>query len=220
MPTGSRDSGAMTRRSMRFLGLTIEYDERVLEPREWTELQSRWAAELTAEADDGPLLELCSGAGHIGLGAASLTERPLVCVDVSDSACYFTLLNAERAGLEHRLEVREARLQEALADDELFALAIADPPWVTSDEVAGHDDDPVLAIDGGGDGLAIAHDCVEACVGHLPTGASLLLQLGSDGQADVVRDVAASRGWREHSRREAGPTSTSNGGVVLRLLHP
>ena len=67
--------------------LTIAFDERVLRPREWTAAQSAWAADLMTSAPDGPVLELCSGAGHIGLLAVLLSSRPLVCVDASSVAC-------------------------------------------------------------------------------------------------------------------------------------
>ncbi|WP_134767586.1 methyltransferase [Nocardioides sp. 1609] len=208
------------RHSLRFAGLTIEHDRRVLEPRPWTELQSRWAAELLDGGPDGPLLELCSGAGHIGLAAASLSGRAIVCVDLDPAACYFTRLNADGAGLGHRVEVREGSLDAALADGETFALAIADPPWVVTTEVTRFPDDPVLAIDGGPGGLDVAHACVRACRGHLEPGGSLLLQLGDDDQADQVVATAAEAGWREEGRRRAGAGAGTNGGVVVRLLHP
>ena len=57
-------------RTTRFGPLDIEYDERVLEPRAWTLAQSEWAAQLLTGAGDEPLLELCAGAGQIGLAAA------------------------------------------------------------------------------------------------------------------------------------------------------
>ncbi|NLE98960.1 MAG: methyltransferase, partial [Propionibacterium sp.] len=66
--------------------LQIEYDERVLAPRPWTRMQSEWAAEIALRAPDGPVLELCSGAGHIGLEAARLSGRALVCVDQNPAA--------------------------------------------------------------------------------------------------------------------------------------
>ena len=72
--------------SLDFAGLHIEYDEHVLEPRPWTAEQSRWAADLIREAPPGPVLELCSGAGHIGLLAVTLAPRSLVCVDVDSTA--------------------------------------------------------------------------------------------------------------------------------------
>ena len=66
-----------------FGGLSIRYDERVLEPRPWTTSQSRWAAELLRDTPPGPLLELCAGAGHIGLLAVAYQPRDLVMVDIS-----------------------------------------------------------------------------------------------------------------------------------------
>ncbi len=208
------------RRSLRYAGLTIEYDHRVLEPRPWTELQARWAAELAESAPSGRLLELCSGAGHIGLAAAALSGRSVVCVDLDPVACYFTGLNAEGAGLAEQVEVRRAPLGEALAPDERFALALADPPWVASDDLAAYPEDPRTAIDGGPGGLDLAHECVRSCRGHLAEGGSLLLQVGSIEQADAVAAVAASDGWRDAGRRRAPAAGDSGGGVVVRLLHP
>src|SRR5690606_34915582 len=68
-------------RSVVIGGLTIAYDDRVLEPRPWTVLQSRWAAELARDVPPGPILELFAGVGHIGLVAATACGRELVQVD-------------------------------------------------------------------------------------------------------------------------------------------
>ena len=62
-------------RTIAFGPLTIAYDALVLEPRQWTTIQSEWARELLATAPPGPVLELCTGAGHIGLLAVTGTTR-------------------------------------------------------------------------------------------------------------------------------------------------
>lgn len=67
--------------------------------------------------------------------------------------------------------------------DEVFALVIADPPWVRSAALARHPDDPPAAIDGGADGLAVAHECVEIIDRHLDPEGVALLQLGTARQA-------------------------------------
>lgn len=203
----------LPRRSMRFADLEIGYDDRVLEPRPWTALQSRWAAELAAEAEPGPLLELCSGAGHIGLLAAALTDRTLVAVDVDAVACCWLRRNAEKAGLAPRVSVRESRLQDALAPGERFAVALADPPWVASADLGRFPADPALAIDGGVDGLDVAVECVIACRGHLAPGGSLLVQLGDHDQADRLVAAATGLGWQGGERR------AGEGGVVVQLRH-
>lgn len=202
------------RESMKFGGLTIEYDDRVLRPRPWTELQSRWAAELLADAPPGPVLELCSGAGHIGLLTAALSGRDLVAIDLNPVACSFMRHNAEGADLARRVEVREGRLEDGLRDDEVFALVVADPPWVTSSRIEEFRDDPELAIDGGVDGLAVARACLAACVGHVRAGGSVLLQIGDDAQADALLAEAAGQGWTRGARRQG------TRGVVQELVAP
>ena len=69
--------------TMTFGSLTIGYDEQVLEPRPWVLLQSQWARELLEDAPPGPVLELCTGAGHIGLVAVVGNDRTLVAVDAN-----------------------------------------------------------------------------------------------------------------------------------------
>ena len=61
----------MTVSSATFGGLAIAYDARVLSPRTWTLHQSLWALELLEQLPDGPILELCAGAGQIGLAVAA-----------------------------------------------------------------------------------------------------------------------------------------------------
>jgi HemK-like putative methylase len=170
-----------------FGSLTIAFDERVLRPREWTTAQSKWAARLSSTTPDGPVLELCAGAGHIGLLAVAATDRRLVCVDASSVACDYARANALAAGLADRVEVREGRLEEAIGADETFPLIIADPPWVPRAQTDRYPEDPLSAIDGGDDGLDVARACLAVVDAHLAPGGSALLQVGTREQAAVLR---------------------------------
>jgi release factor glutamine methyltransferase len=166
--------------------LRIDFDDRVLRPREWTTAQSDWAAELIADAPPGPVLELCSGAGHIGLLAVAGNDRRLVCVDANPVACFYARSNAAAGGLADRVEVREGRLETALVDGERFAVVIADPPWVPRSRTTDFPEDPLSAIDGGDDGLDVARACVEVIATHLAPGGTAILQLGTTAQADAL----------------------------------
>jgi methylase of polypeptide subunit release factors len=177
-----------TEETMAFGELQIAFDERVLRPRPWTVDQSAWAVELLRTAPDGPLLELCSGAGQIGLLAVARSRRPLVCVDVNPVACAFNRRNAEAAGLSDLVEVREGLLEESVRPDERFALVIADPPWVRHTDTGTYPEDPLVAIDGGDDGLDVAWACLRVAARHLLPGGSAVLQLGTLEQAGQVRD--------------------------------
>jgi release factor glutamine methyltransferase len=152
--------------------LTVEYDDHVLRPRPWTAEQAQWAARL----DDG--------VGHIGLLLANLVGRAVVLVDADPIACDHARRNAEVAGVD--AEVRRAPLADALADDERFAVVLADPPWVPTGEVGRYPDDPVSAIDGGTDGLDVARACVEVMGRHLLPGGIGILQLGTLAQARAL----------------------------------
>ncbi len=178
--------GSAGEESMAFGSLEIRFDSRVLRPRPWTADQSEWAASILPTAPNGPVLELCSGAGQIGLLTIALAPRPLVCVDLNPVACAFTRLNADAAGLGDLVTVREGRIDEVLEPREGFALVVADPPWVPRADIGRFPEDPLLAIDGGDNGLEVAWACVAAASEHLLPGGSAILQLGTTDQAAAI----------------------------------
>jgi release factor glutamine methyltransferase len=185
------------RRHCRFGPITVEYDERVLAPRAWTLAQSRWAAELGRERGaDGRILELCAGAGQIGLAAAVLARCDLVQVEADPVAAEYAAANARRASWADRVEVRVARMEEAIRTGERFALVIADPPYLTRTATARWPEDPILAIDGGDDGLALIRLCLQIAAEHLDRAGTLLLQTAGPAQAaQVARLLRATPDW-------------------------
>ena len=193
-------------------GLAVEYDASVLKPRSWTEAQARWAAELSPGLPDGPLLELCSGVGHIGLLAASLTGRDTVLVDASPTAVAFARRNARQvmvAGL--RVEVRHGPMTDVLRKDERFPLVLADPPYLRSADITQYPDDPPSAVDGGEDGLALARSCLAVASRHLTGDGALVLQLRDADQATAVDATARDHGLSLCETRMVG----DHGALVL-----
>lgn len=182
----------MTRQRTRFGPIEITYDDTVLVPRQWTLEQSRWAASLLGDLPAGPVLELCAGAGQIGLVVAVETGRALVQVDVDPRACTHARTNARQAGV--TADVRCGDLQHAVAADERFPLVLIDPPYVPSDEVEHLAGDPPVAVDGGADGLDVARTCLEVAAAHVLDDGLVVLQLGSSEQADLLRPVGAEQG--------------------------
>jgi release factor glutamine methyltransferase len=195
-----------------FGGMSIAFDSRLLRPRDWTAAQSRWAAELAVEVPTGRILELCCGAGQIGLLAAQLSGRSLVCVDASPVAAAYTRDNARAAGLEGAVEVREGLLTEVLEPDETFPLVVADPPWVPRADTGRFPEDPLLAIDGGADGLDLARACVATIGAHLAPGGLAVLQLGTTDQVARLHAALAGAGLRVAEVR-----GYEDRGVVVRL---
>jgi release factor glutamine methyltransferase len=200
-----------------FGGLSIRYDERVLEPRPWTTSQSRWAADLLRDSPPGPVLELCSGAGHIGLLAVAFQPRDLVMVDLNPVACAFARENAERNPVSTVVEVREGSMDEVLDASERFAAVIADPPWVTTEEIGRFPRDPVTAIDGGPDGMAVAWLCLDVIDRHLNDPGWALLQLGN---TDQVRALEGHLGASSHRLQVEQVRESDARGVLVLLVRP
>ncbi|MBK5216623.1 MAG: methyltransferase [Propionibacteriales bacterium] len=198
-----------------FGSLDIGFDDSVLRPRPWTIAQSLWAGELLVDAPDGAVLELCAGVGHIGLALASSVTRDFVLVDVDVNASSHAQANALAAGIADRVDVRNGLMDEVLTADERFAFILADPPWVRSEELTQFPLDPLLAIDGGQDGLDLARICVEVIGHHLAARGAAILQLGDTNQASSMSDYLASQpqiGLRIEEVRTYG-----GDGVLVRL---
>ena len=168
--------------TVQFGSLEIAFAEGVLEPRDWTIAQSDWAVELLGALPDGPVLELCCGAGQIGLVVGLTTGRTLVQVDDHDEACGFARHNADAAGVE--TDVRCGAIEDAVDQDERFVLVLADPPYVPSASTDDFADDPDHAIDGGADGLDVARRCVQVAARVLAPGGALVVQTGGAEQAE------------------------------------
>jgi len=174
---------------MAFGPIEVAFDDTVLRPRPWTLAQSEWAAELAAGAE--PLLEVGCGAGHIGLAAAALSGSRLVQVDRDPSACRWAAVNAADNGCDDLVEQRCGPPGDVLAEDEMFAVVIADPPYVASADVHLYPQDPLAAIDGGPDGLASVRDFLAAVDGHLHASGSVILQVRGVCQVEQLEEWLA-----------------------------
>ena len=129
-------------------------------------------------------------------------------VDIDPVACAFARHNAARAGLD--VDVREGPMERVLAAEESFALVTADPPWVPRAETGRFPEDPLLAIDGGDDGLDLARLCLTVADAHLAEEGSVLLQLGTE---DQVSEIAA---WASEQVRLRVTDSRPHGAVRWR----
>ena len=149
---------------------------------------------LLSDGDPGPILELHCGAGHIGQATAAWSGRTIVQIDDDLAACEWARRNAAANGVD--ADVRHTAI-ESLPADAAYALVLADPPYVPTDDVHRFDDDPRHAIDGGPDGL----DGLRAC---LPVAAGAV-RPGRRGGAAGAGSGAGGGGPRAGARVRARP---------------
>ena len=111
--------------------------------------------------------------------------------------------------------MREGLIGEVLDPDERFAMVIADPPWVPRAETGRFPEDPLLAIDGGDDGMTVVAECLAAIDRHLAPAGVALLQLGTTEQVAAVVSRLEKGDLVAGEVREYGDR-----GVLLRLDRP
>jgi len=134
----------------------------VLIPRPETErlveLTLRRAQSLQHDGDGVRIADLGTGSGCIAVTlAAELPGARLTATDVSDEALHLAAANVERHHVGDRVELLRGSWSEPLRGRE-FDIVVANPPYIPSAQLAGlapdvRDREPVLALDGGSDGL-------------------------------------------------------------------
>jgi release factor glutamine methyltransferase len=195
-----------------FRGLRVRLTDAVLVPRPETEALVEWALALLPARGGRRLRAVDLGTGSGCIACALAAERPdldVVAIDVSPAAAAVARDNAIALGLAARIRVVAADLLAGVRD--LGAdLIVSNPPYLPTGlvpelppEVRTHE--PVVALDGGADGLAlirriaaIAHRAlrasgvlvVETAGGAQATAAAALLRTADFAQVAVRADLA------------------------------
>jgi release factor glutamine methyltransferase len=182
-----------------FYGRTFEVTPAVLDPRPETELLVEQVLDWVEETGgrDRPLHILDVGTGSGCILVTLLAELPAargVGTDVSEKALDVARSNARRNGVCARARFEIARSLQSI--EETFDVLASNPPYIpTADidllapEVRQYD--PVTALDGGPDGLAIYRE-IAARAGIVVPAGLIALEVGARQAADVARIFALS----------------------------
>lgn len=193
-----------------FWGLRFALSPGTLEPRPDSETLIEAAlAHLAARRGEAlRILDLGTGTGCLLI--AALHEFPQaggIGIDLSQDALATASANALRNGVAERAEFRLGDWVRGL--DGRFDLILSNPPYIASAEVARldanvRDHDPLLALDGGPDGLCAYRALAAALPGRLESDGLAVLEIGA-GQADDVAALMAGAGLRQlASHRDLG----------------
>jgi len=157
-----------------FRHIVIKAERGVLIPRPETEVLVdvglRAVDAACAQRGSARACDLCTGAGNVA--ASLLYERPDVSVtatDLSEAAVRLAERNISSLGLEERCTLYCCDLDAAIGEEEdaTYDLVISNPPYIPRDELEElprevGDYEPVLALDGGPDGLDVFRRIVDA----------------------------------------------------------
>lgn len=181
-----------------FMGYDFYVDERVLVPRQDTEVLAEEALHQLRNMRNPRILDMCTGSGCLLLSL--LMELPDAIgtgVDISEAA----LAVAERNRKNLELEKRAVLVQSDTFSGDYFQknsgnisleydMLISNPPYIPTEdigklmeEVRFHD--PVLALDGREDGLYFYRRITEQAGKYLKPGGWLMYEIGCEQGTDV-----------------------------------
>ena len=177
-----------------FMGLTFQVNDQVLIPRQDTETLVESALSRLKEGDRA--LDLCTGSGCIILSLEKLAPgiRGLG-ADITAAAHAVAKRNRDSLGLES--DFCRSDLFEGI--EGVFDMIVSNPPYIASGKIPGLMEEvrgfePLLALDGGADGLDFYRRIIKDARNFLKPGGWLGLEIGYD-QREAVEELLRRQGF-------------------------
>ncbi|GAC1443407.1 MAG: peptide chain release factor N(5)-glutamine methyltransferase [Vulcanimicrobiaceae bacterium] len=176
--------------SVGFYGRTFGVTRDVLVPRPETEAVVECALAAARERDDA-CIRICdvgTGSGILAVTlACELARVRVTAIDLSEAALGVARENARRHGVAGRVRFVCGDVLSPLDprdDDDRFDCIVANLPYVRRGDLAARPDptafEPVLALDGGPDGLDAYRALLARAPAHLRSGGTLVMEAGPD----------------------------------------
>ena len=178
-----------------FQGLEFLVDERVLVPRQETELLVDLALEACVPRHGERMVITDAGTGSGAVAVALASQLPSAVVyatDVSTGALEVARSNAERHGVAERVHFLCGDLLCPVP--ERADVIVSNPPYVTTGELAELPSDvrrePTIALDGGPDGMQIIARLLEQASRLLRPGGAVFVEMAPEQRGAVARMAA------------------------------
>lgn len=186
--------------TVEFCGRVFKSDARALIPRPETEqLVERALNYPVLSKPSATILDVATGSGVIPISLA--LERPeakITATDISSEALALACENATLLGVA-TIDFEEADLLP-FSTTQLFDLITANLPYIPSGDIAALSrevhHDPLLALDGGREGLDLIERLIPQAATRLASGGWLLLEIGK-GQDRSVMDCLERNNYRD-----------------------
>ena len=195
-----------------FMGFDFYVDENVLIPQPDTEnlveevillsetLRKNYKTELR-------ILDLCTGSGAIAISISKLIKNCLVYAsDISKEALKIADENSSRN--QANVLFIESNLFEKISNLYKFDIIVSNPPYIESDVIETLSEEvkkePILALDGGDDGLDFYRKIAKEAKGYLNTNGYLAFEIGYN-QKEEVEKILLEVGYKNiYSRKDLG----------------
>lgn len=182
-----------------FYGLTFDVNKKVLTPRMETEILVEQVLKASKNFKNPKLLDIGTGSGAIAIAIAKNSDMDVTAVDVSKSALITAENNAKKNDV--KIEFLHSNLFDGLKRKRKFDIIVSNPPYIKTQDIKKLDKnvrecDPILALDGGEDGLDFYREITQKAINRLNAGGLLFYEIGK-GQGSAVRKIMRENGFDE-----------------------
>lgn len=162
-----------------FYGLEFKIDNGVLSPRQDSEILVETALKYIKNNNLKTALDLCTGSGCLAIALAKHAKVSIMATDISTRALNIAKLNAKNNAAEVNF-VKSDMFKNVRGK---FDLIISNPPYIETQTCLNLDDevkfyDPILALDGGKDGLDFYRIIAANAKNFLTHDGYLILEIG------------------------------------------
>ncbi len=173
-----------------FMKLDFYVDENVLIPRADTEILVEEAIMKANEIKAEKILDICTGSGAIAISVAKYLENISVTAsDISENALIISKRNANSNRVSEKLNFIQSDMFENITG--MYDIIISNPPYIAKEVILNLEDqvkkEPIIALDGGIDGLDFYRILVSNAYKYLNKGGYLMLEIGYDQKDDVIK---------------------------------
>jgi len=177
-----------------FFGLDFFVNSNVLDPRADSETLIEMVIEFYKNnAGNLEFLEIGSGSGCLTISLLkNLNNCCATAIDISEKALDIAKLNAKNHDIFNKIEFIKSDLFECLNSEKKFDFIISNPPYIPSYQIPKLQNevrmyDPILALDGGIDGLDFYRNIAENATNFLKKDGKIFLEIGQGQETDVEK---------------------------------
>ena len=188
-----------------FMGIEFYVDENVLIPQPDTEVLVEEVIRISNNENKKKILDLCTGSGAIAISLKNTIENiDVVASDISKNALDVAKRNAKKCNV--NIEFIQSNLFEKIEDK--FDIITSNPPYIKTEVIKTLDkevqNEPVIALDGGKDGLEFYRKIIKQAKKYLYDNGCLALEIGFDQKEEVVK-IFQNEGYKQiYSKKDFG----------------
>lgn len=173
-----------------FMKLNFYVDENVLIPRQDTEVLVEEVINIAKKTNGKKILDLCTGSGAIAISLAKyIQDSQITAIDISPNALMVAKKNAKINEVEERITFIKSDLFSQIKNQK-FDIIVSNPPYIKKEDIKKLDrevqKEPIIALDGGIDGLDFYKIIAKNSYFYLKYGGYLALEIGYDEKESVI----------------------------------